>query len=119
MRHQTLLSSLLRSCALFLVAVLVLGAPVASAGSLDGAKAAGQLGEGPDGYLHLVDSGAPNDVKALMKDINGKRRQKYQEIAKSRGAPSEAVAAQAGAKLVERAPAGQYVLDAGGKWKKK
>jgi uncharacterized protein YdbL (DUF1318 family) len=29
------------------------------------------------------------------------------------------VAALAGAKLVERAPAGQYVMDSSGKWRKK
>ncbi len=119
MRRHTFLSRWLQSSALCVAAVFLLWAPAASAGSLGDAKAAGQLGEGSDGYLHLVDSGAPADVKALMKDVNGKRRQKYQEIATSRGAPLAAVAAQAGAKLVERTSAGQYVLDASGNWKKK
>ena len=56
---------------------------------------------------------------ALVKDVNNKRREKYQSIAKKRGAPVEDVATLAGAKLVERAPAGQYVMDSNAKWRKK
>ena len=119
MRRHTFLSRWLQSSALCVAAVFLLWAPAASAGSLDDAKAAGQLGEGPDGYLHLVDNDAPADVKALMEDINGKRKQKYQEIATKGGTSVKVVAAHTGAKLVERTPAGQYVMDASGKWEKK
>jgi uncharacterized protein YdbL (DUF1318 family) len=109
---------LLRSAALLLAALLSLAAP-ASAGPLDDAKAAGQIGEGLDGYLHLVEGSGPADVKALVQDVNGKRKAKYQSIATQRGAPLPEVAALAGAKLVERTPGGQYVRDASGSWKKK
>ncbi|MFB3118365.1 MAG: YdbL family protein, partial [Myxococcota bacterium] len=91
----------------------------ANAATLDSAKSAGQIGESVDGYVHLVDENAPADVKALVKDVNNKRREKYQSIAKKRGAPVEDVATLAGAKLVERAPAGQYVMDSNAKWRKK
>jgi uncharacterized protein YdbL (DUF1318 family) len=40
-------------------------------------------------------------------------------IAKKDGTNATAVAALAGAKLVERAPVGQFVMDASGSWKKK
>ena len=102
-----------------LIALLVFAvAPAAMAGSLDDAKAAGQVAEGPDGYVHVLSRGAA-DVLAMAKDINGRRKAKYAEIAKKQGAPLEAVAARAGKKLIARTPAGQYTIDADGNPKKK
>lgn len=85
--------------------------------ALDDAKAAGKLGEGPDGYLHVVADSA--DAKALAKDINAKRKQKYQSIATKEGIPLKTVEAQAGKRLIGRTPAGQYVMNSSGKWNKK
>ena len=119
MRRQARFSKLLRSSALWFSTLFLLGALAANAATLDGAKAAGQIGEGVDGYVHLVDKNAPADVKALVKEVNEKRREKYAIIAKKRGVPVEEVAALAGAKLVKSAPAGEYVLDSTGKWRKK
>ena len=108
MRRQSRFSRTLKSCAqLCCFALLLVGASPAGAATLDEAKAAGQVAEGPDGYVHLVDSGAPADVKALVKDVNTKRKAKYATIAKKRDLPIETVAVQAGAKLVERASPGQ------------
>lgn len=108
-----------RSSALSLSAILLLGAHAAIAGTLDDAQSVGKVGEGVDGYVHLVDKNTSADVKALVEDVNAKRRTKYANIAKERGIPVEDVAALAGAKLVERAPAGEYVMDKNGKWRKK
>ncbi len=119
MERQARFSKLLRSSALWLSILLLLGAHAANAATLDGAKSTGQIGEGIDGYVHLVDKNAPVDVKALVKDVNNKRREKYASIAKKRGAPVEEVASLAGAKLVERASKGQYVMDRNAKWRKK
>jgi uncharacterized protein YdbL (DUF1318 family) len=119
MRKQARFSKLLRSSALWLSTLFLLGALAANAATLDDAKAAGQIGEGVDGYVHLVDKNAPSAVKALVKDVNNKRRDKYAGIAKTRGASVESVAALAGAKLVERTPSGQYVMDSSGKLRKK
>ncbi len=119
MGRQVRFSKLLRSSALCFSTLLLLGAFAANAATLDSAKSAGQIGESVDGYVHLVDENAPADVKTLVKDINNKRRAKYEGIAKTRGAPVEDVATLAGAKLVERAPAGQYVMDSNAKWRKK
>ena len=44
---------------------------------------------------------------------------KYEQIAEKQGAPLAAVAQIAGKKLIERTPAGQYVLDADGQWRQK
>jgi uncharacterized protein YdbL (DUF1318 family) len=119
MGRQVRFSKLLRSSALWFSAFIVLGASAANAGALDDAKSAEKIGEGVDGYVHLVDKNAPADVKALVKDVNDKRRAKYVSIAKERGVPVEDVAALAGAKLVKRAPAGEYVMGSSGKWRKK
>ena len=119
MRRHVRVSKKLKSIALVCFAVLLIGAPAANASPLDDAKAAGQVGEAPDGYVHLVQNNAPADVKAMVEDINAKRKAKYGTIAKKRNAPIEAVAAQAGAKLIERTPAGQFVMDERSNWKKK
>ena len=119
MRRHARVSTMLKSCAVLCFAFLLLGAPTAGATPLDEAKAAGQVGEAPDGYVHLVEKGAPADVKKLVEDVNAKRKARYETIADKRSAPIEAVAAQAGAKLIERTPAGQYVLDVRSNWKKK
>ena len=92
-------SKLLRSSALCFSTLLLFGALAANAATLDGAKSAGQIGESVDGYVHLVDKNAPDAVKALVKDVNNKRREKYASIAKTRGASVANVAAAAPVKL--------------------
>ncbi len=91
---------------LILLAVPAMGAPI------DDAKAAGKLGEGPDGYLHVV---APGDEE-LANSINAQRKEKYQEIATKQGIPLEAVEVQAGKKLIGLAAPGHYVMAADGTW---
>jgi uncharacterized protein len=103
------------------IALLALGLGVgpAHADALDDAKAAGLVGERIDGYLGVVDSGAPGDVKRLVEQINAERQAKYAEIAKKQGAPAKAVAQIAGEKLVGRAGSGEYVMGADGSWRRK
>jgi uncharacterized protein YdbL (DUF1318 family) len=109
---------MLRLGAIALLAVcLSFGA--ALAGALDDAKSAGLVGERIDGYLGVVDSGAPADVKRLVEQINAEREAKYAEIAKAQGAPVHAVAQIAGEKLIERAAPGEYVMGANGQWQQK
>lgn len=83
---------------------------------LDQAKAAGLIGERPDGLVGLVDTGAGADLQRLVDEVNRQRLAHYAEIAASNNSTVEAVQAVAGAQLVERTPAGQYVMDAGGRW---
>jgi uncharacterized protein YdbL (DUF1318 family) len=113
-------SALFRA-SLALAAILLLAAPAPSlaADALDAAKAAGHLGERSDGYLGVVSPSAPASAKALAESVNAKRRAHYAEIAKSNGTAVEAVAALAGAKLIERTPPGQFVMGADGAWKKR
>jgi uncharacterized protein len=108
----------LRTVAIVLLSLGFLAAP-AFAASLDQAKAAGQVGERIDGYLGVVDVNAPGDVRALVDQINAERQAKYKEIADKQGAPVAAVAQIAGKKLLERTPAGEYILGADGQWRQK
>lgn len=103
----------------FGAALLLLAAPDARADALDDAKAAGQVGEQRDGYLGLVVDDAPAEVKSVVADINERRREKYQAIAKKTESSLEAVAALAGVKLTERAESGHFVQDAEGRWVRK
>jgi uncharacterized protein YdbL (DUF1318 family) len=103
------------------ITLLVVGLSfgAALAGPLDDAKSAGLVGERIDGYLGVVDSGAPADVQRLVEQINAEREAKYAEIAKKQGAPVQAVAQIAGEKLIERAGSGEYVMGADGQWRRK
>ena len=105
--------------ALLALALLAVPSGVVWADQLGDAKQAGTVGERPDGYLGVVGSGAGAEVKALVEEINGKRRTSYREIAQKRGISLEAVAALAGAKLVEGAAPGEYVMTSSGKWVRK
>jgi uncharacterized protein YdbL (DUF1318 family) len=101
-----------RIASFWAIALLVLsvavGATPAVADALDDAKAAGQVGERYDGYLGVVKDSA--SARALVADINAKRKAYYAKIAAKNGATVEATAAIAGAKLVKGAPSGQYVM---------
>ena len=110
------LDALLRTA---LAAVALLVAAPAAALDLDGAKASGQAGERVDGYVGAVAGSPPAEVVALVNAVNAKRRAHYADIAKRNGVPVDAVAAEAGRKLVDRAPPGQWVADASGRWRKK
>jgi uncharacterized protein YdbL (DUF1318 family) len=105
--------------ALLALALVAVPAGLALADPLGDAKTAGSVGERPDGYLGVVAGGAGADVKALVDEINGKRRTEYSAIAEKRGIDVKAVAALAGKKWIEKTPPGQYVMTSSGKWIKK
>ena len=103
--------------ALALGLILAPAGPV-DAGPLDEAKAAGWVGERPDGYLGVV-PGAPGHVPGLVQDINAKRRAKYQGIAEANGTSLASVEAVVGEKLIARAMPGEIVMNASGQWVRK
>lgn len=105
------------TAALLSMLLSLASAGIAQAGPLDDAKAQGLIGERADGYVGAVSAEA--DVQALIDKVNAGRQAKYAEIAAKRGAPVAAVAAIAGKKLIERSPAGQYIMDSSGQWRKK
>ena len=58
-----------------LLTALMLLTLVAHAADLGAAKTQGLVGEQDDGYLGVVDSSAPADVRDLVESVNVKRRQ--------------------------------------------
>jgi uncharacterized protein YdbL (DUF1318 family) len=100
-----------------LLSMLSMGAAPAFALSLDEAKAKGLIGEKTDGYLGLVVPGNA-EAQALANDINHKRRQAYQDIARRGGAHQRAVETLAGEKAIEKTKPGHFVEGPGG-WVKK
>lgn len=109
---------LVQAGALLVLLCGLLAAP-ALAVTLDEAKAQGLVGEKVDGFLGIVVADPPGDVRQLVERVNAERRQKYTEVAEQRGVPMDAVAKIAGEKLLERAPAGQFVAGANGRWRQK
>jgi uncharacterized protein YdbL (DUF1318 family) len=113
--------SAIATAALALAAAVFLAATAPSAWALDlsDAKTAGLVGERPDGYIGAVGPDPTPETQQLVANINTKRKLEYSRIAKESGTTVEAVAALAGAKLIERTPPGQYVLGVDVRWTKK
>jgi uncharacterized protein YdbL (DUF1318 family) len=100
-------------------AITFLLAPAAQADPLDDAKSAGTIGEQLNGFLGLVRDDAPADVVALVKSVNGKRKDAYAEIAAKNGTSISAVAMLAGEKAIAKTRPGNYIQNASGGWEKK
>ncbi len=84
---------------------------------LDAAKAQGLVGERADGYLGAVQSSPSAEVRALIDDVNGKRKARYQEIAKSNNIALGDVEARAGQRAIEKTRSGSWIFR--GSWEKK
>ena len=84
--------------------------------ALGDAKASGQLGEMPDGYLGVVV--ASDQVAEIAQLINQARRSEYQKLAAQNGIQLSDVEAIAGQKTNEKTPAGQFI-QLQGKWQRK
>ena len=89
------------------------------AASLSDAKADGWIGEKPDGYIGLVRNDAPPDVRALVSDVNAKRRAEYQRVAERQGAPLAEVEKVGGMTAIDKTRPGHYIMDASGRWRRK
>lgn len=105
-----------------LLVLLALFMPVALAipayaDELATAKAAGQVGERPDGMLGVIKSTPA--VEALVKSVNARRLEVFRGIAAKNGQSLAAVQAVSGEEFIARTPAGQYIMSASGSWIKK
>lgn len=79
------------------------------------ARAAGQIGEQPDGYLAIVGAANPT-LQRLVDDINIKRRATYAERAKEKKQTLEAYAFTAGCTLIDRTEQGEKYQAPDGSW---
>ena len=79
------------------------------------ARAAGKVGEQPDGYLGVVGS-ADAALQRLVDDINIKRRAVYAEKARENNATLEAYALTAGCQAIARTTPGEKYRAPDGSW---
>jgi uncharacterized protein YdbL (DUF1318 family) len=109
------MKTLIKACLLSLF-LMVHGA---FAADLKSAKEQGWVGEQINGYLGLVKSDAPADVKALVADVNSQRKAQFAQIAAKNGI-AEAEAAKVFAReAAERTLSGNYIQNPAGGWVKK
>lgn len=79
------------------------------------ARAAGQVGEQPDGYLGVVGAGSP-DLRALVNAINIQRKAAYTQKAQASGATVEQLAFTSGCNLIQQTTAGEKYRTPSGEW---
>lgn len=95
----------------------LLFATAALAIELDAAKKQGLVGERADGYLGAVIDGPSAEVVALVKEVNDKRRQAYEQIARKNGIDLADVEARAGQVAIDKTPPGGWIFYS--RWEKK
>ena len=99
--------------------LLALAFQCAWAIDIHSAKDQGLVGEANTGYLAAV-SGSPSaEVKALINDVNRKRKSEFQRTADKTGATLEQVRFRFYELAIERTRPGHYYQDGQGNWKKK
>ncbi len=98
--------------------LLVLAFQSAWAIDLHTAKEQGLVGEANTGYLAAVSTPSA-EVKALIAEVNEKRKAEFQRAAKKTGATLEQVQFRFYELAVQRTRPGHYYQDAGGNWKRK
>jgi uncharacterized protein len=81
----------------------------------DAARRSGQVGEKMDGYLGIV-GGGDAALRALVDDLNIKRRAVYAEKAQAAGATLEEYALTAGCLAIARTEAGEKYQAPDGSW---
>jgi uncharacterized protein len=101
-----------------LVGLLFLATAAFADLSLDDAKQQGLVGEEASGYLGAVNTPS-KDVRALINDINDKRRAEYERIAGANKIDVTSVEQLAGKKAIEKTQAGHYIRLPDSGWQRK
>ena len=83
------------------------------------AKAEGLVGESNTGYIAAIKSPASAEVRALLADVNAKRKAQFEATARKTGAKTDQVAYRFYELAVQKTAPGGYYQDSSGRWKKK
>ncbi len=111
-----------RNTAVALAFALLAGlAPLAAASGIDLARAKGMgaVGERIDGYVGVVTAQSSAPIEAVVKRINARRRELYEQVAQKNGTGVGVVEVLAGERLIARASRREWVTDADGVWRRK
>lgn len=82
---------------------------------LHAARASGVVGEKSDGYAAVLKQ--TPEAKALVDEVNQKRRQEYMRISKENNQSVDVVAKIAAEKIINGLKSGEYYQGADGRWK--
>jgi uncharacterized protein YdbL (DUF1318 family) len=104
---------------LFAAAGLMIVLQYAWAIDLHDAKTKGLVGEANTGYLASVQMPASAEVRALIEEVNAKRKAEFERTAEKTGATVMQVAYRFYELAVEKTAPGHYYQDTSGNWKKK
>ena len=99
--------------------LLVMAFQGAWAIDIDSAKDQGLVGEARTGYLAAVKTPASAEVQALIRDVNAKRKAKFEQTAGKTNATLAQVQARFYQLAVTRTAPGHYYQDNSGRWVKK
>ena len=102
-----------------LMALAMMFALPAMADALDDARAAGLIGERPDGLVAPVSPNAPANIQSLVQSVNAQRMEKYQQIANEKGVPADQIGAITAEKIIAKLKPGWYYMDSSGNWVQK
>lgn len=83
------------------------------------AKAQGLVGEANNGYLAAVQAPASAEVRALIAEVNAKRKATFEDTAQKTGVTTVQVAHRFYELAVGKTAPGHYYQDAAGHWIKK
>ena len=104
---------------LFAALFLVFALQAAWAIDLHTAKNQGLVGEANTGFLAPVKQPASAEVRALIADVNAKRRAQFERTARNTGATIEPVRVRFYELAVQKTRPGHYYQDRNGAWKRK
>lgn len=104
---------------LFAALFLVFALQAAWAIDLHTAKNQGLVGEANTGFLAPVKQPASAEVRALIADVNAKRRAQFERTARNTGATVEQVRVRFYELAVQKTRPGHYYQDRNGAWKRK
>ena len=107
----------IKQCLTFILSCCLLVSASSWAISIKDAKDQGLVGENAQGYIEAVKD-ANTEVKALIVEVNGKRKVNYGKIAKKQGLTLQQIEQVAGERNFKKTQAGHYIKQ-GDAWKKK
>ncbi len=88
--------------------------PAWAGARLDTYRADGIIAERFDGYVEIRDSNAPSEARALVEDVNARRRALYTQRASESNVPVKEVGKVFANKIAGTAPSGTYFRQPGG-----
>ena len=101
-----------------LVLIVGLASMPAEAQSLDQLRASGAVGERFDGYAEAL-GGASGQARALVSQVNAKRRGLYQQRAAEQRVSAGQVGRVFAQQIMKKAPRGTPYLSESGRWTRK